>query len=123
MDEPTRLKLIIEAVRYCQRVKETGMPTCCYTKALREPLYFLWERREGKTKESIPQYRSQEAVGLRFGDGDLVYDHAIPFRYFQSELLQLKDVTPEQVRKVLAKFRMEPIQCGTGIQSVLFKVP
>ena len=103
MNETRRLELIIEAVRYCQRVKGMGMPPSCYSKALREPVYFLWERRAGRTKERIPRYRSQAAVGLGFGDGQLVYDHAIPFKYLQSELLQLGDVTPDAVRDVLLR--------------------
>jgi len=104
MNEAQRLELIIEAVRYCQYVRDMGMPPACYTKALREPVYFLWECRGGKTKERIPQYRSRAAVGLRFGDGELVYDHAIPFNYLQTELLQLSDVTPEAVRNVLLRY-------------------
>lgn len=104
MNEARRLKLIVEAVRYCQRVKGMGMPPSCYTKALREPVYFLWERRGGKTKERIPQYRSQAAVGSRFGDSELVYDHGVPFNYLQADLLQLDDATPEAVRNVLLRY-------------------
>jgi len=33
----------------------------------------------------------------------LVLDHAIPFKYFQSKLIELLHVTPEAVRKVLEK--------------------
>lgn len=55
-------------------------------------------------RERIPQYRSRAAVGLRFGDHELVYDHAIPFKYLQSELLQLNDVTPEALRDVLLRY-------------------
>jgi len=32
-----------------------------------------------------------------------VLDHAIPFKYFQSKLIELLHVTPEAVRKVLEK--------------------
>jgi hypothetical protein len=106
MNEARRLELIVETVQYCRRVKGMGMPTSCYTKALREPVYFLWERRGGKKKEEIPQYRSLAAVGLGFGDGQLVYDHAIPFKYLQSELLKLDDVTPEIVRDVLLRYEI-----------------
>jgi hypothetical protein len=106
MNEARRLDLIVETVQYCRRVKGMGMPTSCYTKALREPVYFLWERRGGKKKEEIPQYRSLAAVGLGFGDGQLVYDHAIPFKYLQSELLKLDDVTPEIVRDVLLRYEI-----------------
>jgi len=80
-----------------------GMPSSCYTKALREPVYFLWERRSGKTKERTPQYRSRATVGLKFGDGQLVYEHAVPFNYLQSELLTLNDVAPGTVRDVLLR--------------------
>lgn len=104
MNEARRLELIAEAVRYCQRVRDMGMPPACYTKALREPVYFLWERRREKTKEKIPQYRSRAAVGIRFGDGELVYDHAIPFNYLQAELLELNDISPEAVQNVLLRY-------------------
>ena len=33
----------------------------------------------------------------------MIRDHAIPFKYFQDELLQLRDVTPEAVRDLLEK--------------------
>ena len=35
--------------------------------------------------------------------GQLVLDHAIPFKHFQSKLIDLAHVTPEAVRKVLEK--------------------
>jgi hypothetical protein len=35
--------------------------------------------------------------------GQLVLDHAIPFKCFQSKLIELPHVTPEAVRKVLEK--------------------
>jgi len=106
MDEETRLQLIVEAVKYCQRVKRAGMPSSCYTKALREPIYFLWDCRAGGTKETRSHYRSPATVGLKIGDGQLVGDHAIPFKYLQSELLELDDVTPETVRGVLRKYEV-----------------
>jgi hypothetical protein len=104
MNERLRLELIVEAVRYCQKVKRKGMPSSCYTKALREPVYFLWERRRGGSKYKLARYRSKDAVGLKSRDGQLVYDHAIPFNYLQSDLLELHDVTPEAVRKVLLRY-------------------
>ena len=103
MNEAQRLKLIAEAVRYCQRVRALGMPASCYTKALREPVYFLWTRRIGGRKEKLARYRSKRSVGLRYGNGQLILDHAVPFKYLQSELLQLAEVTPETVRTVLLK--------------------
>ena len=57
MTDSKRLELIVEAVAYCQRVHSLGMPAACYTKALREPVHFLWERRAG-SKISSAQYRS-----------------------------------------------------------------
>jgi hypothetical protein len=103
MNEMLRLELIVEAVRYCQRVKGLGMPPSCYTKALREPVYFLWTRRGGGPKDQLARYRSKSSVRLKRGRGQLLLDHAIPFKHLQSELLELHDVTPEAVRRVLAK--------------------
>lgn len=97
------LSLICEAVRYCQRVRGLGMPPSCYTKALREPVHFLWERRFGP-KQRCAKYRSENALGLRAGKGELVYDHAIPFNYCQEALLALNDVTPATVRAVLERY-------------------
>jgi hypothetical protein len=101
LDDARRLDLILEAVRYCQRVRGMGMPASCYGKALREPVYFLWECRDGRSKERRPQYRSKASIGVRFGKGELVYDHAIPFRYLQEELLSLENPVLEQVADVL----------------------
>ncbi len=103
MSEANRLELIAEAVRYCQRVRDLGMPPSCYTKALREPIYFLWTRRGGGRKDKLARYRSRGSVGLKYGDGQLVLDHAVPFNHLQSELLDLKQVTPDTVRAVLLK--------------------
>ena len=79
------------------------MPANCYTKALREPIFFLWETQAGP-KAKVAKYRSLAAVGLKHGKGELVYDHAVPFRYLQAELLQLEPVTPASVRGVLDRF-------------------
>jgi hypothetical protein len=104
MSEAKRLKLIVEAVKYCKRMEQKGMPSCCYTKALREPIYFLWTRRaKGISKEKLATYCSKAAVGLLQGNGQLIFDHAIPFKLLQQELLELDDVTPEAVRKVLLR--------------------
>jgi hypothetical protein len=103
MDDSQRLVLIAEAVRYCQRVKAMGMPPSCYSKALREPVFFLWERRQG-SKASAARFRSVTARGLTFGRGLLVYDHAIPFKYIRDELLALDPVTPATVRDTLTRF-------------------
>lgn len=103
MNETLRLKLIVEAVRYCQRARRMGMRPSCYTKALREPVYFLWTRRGGGPKDGLARYRSKNSLGVKRGKGQLLLDHAIPFKYFQSELLKLRHVTPEAVKNVLAK--------------------
>ena len=103
MDDAKRLKLIIEAIRYCRRVRAMGMPPACYSKAFREPVHFLWERRLG-TKTRIARFRSKNAKGLNFGRGNLVYDHAVPFRYLQAELLGLSDVTMQSVANALSRF-------------------
>ncbi len=103
MDELKRLELIVEAVKYCQRVRAMGMPASSYTKALREPIYFLWELRSGRSKDVCAQFRSKDTVGMRRGKGEIIYDHAVPFNYLQGELLELADVTPDTVSRILSK--------------------
>lgn len=100
LDAATRLALIAEAVQYCQRVAALGMPSSCYAKALREPVYFLWEA-WGRSKADAAQFRSRAALGLRHGAGKLAYDHAVPFALLQAELLALSPATPEAVERVL----------------------
>ena len=103
MDDAKRLQLIAEAVKYCQHVKRKGMPPSCYAKALREPVHFLWERRKG-SKVCAAKFRSKAARGLTFGKGQLIYDHAVPFKYLQDELLRLSDVKTRSIRNLLKKF-------------------
>jgi hypothetical protein len=103
MDEARRLDLIVEAVRYCQRVRDMGMPVSSYSKALREPVHFLWERRDGKSKKRCAQFRSRASMLVQLGSGALIYDHAVPFKYLQEELLDLPYVTRESVGNVLKK--------------------
>ncbi len=105
MTESQRLALIVEAVRYCQRVKAMGMPVSSYSKALREPIYFLWECRESKNKEHVAKSRSRASLGIGFGTGELVYDHSVPFKYLQAELLALSEVTVETVATALSRYR------------------
>lgn len=105
MSESKRLELIAEAVRYCQRVSAMGMPTSAFSKAMREPIHFLWERRAG-SKTAAAQYRSMSAVGLSFGNGKLVYDHAVPFIYLQRRLLALETVDEPSIRALLQQFNL-----------------
>jgi hypothetical protein len=100
LDEAARLSLITEAVGYCQRMAALGMPASCYAKALREPVYFLWEA-WGRSKAEAAQFRSVAATGLRHGKGELVYDHAVPFAFLQAALLGLRPATPESVAQIL----------------------
>ena len=81
-----------------------GMPASCYSKALREPIYLLWQKRTGRSKASIARFRSKNAAGLTFGNWQLVFDHAVPFKYLQTELLKLSDVNTRSVENVLDKF-------------------
>jgi hypothetical protein len=103
MDEAKRLRLIAEAVKYCQTVDRLGMRPAHYTKALREPVHFLWACRNGP-KHTIARYRSEAAVGLKSGKREIVHDHAIPFGYLQKQLLKLKPVTPVKVKTLLEQF-------------------
>ena len=100
MNDTDRLALICESVRYCQRVRALGMPASCYSKALREPVHFLWERRNG-AKDSCVSHRSIAARGLTRATAALVYDHAIPFSYLQNAMLSLEIVEPETIRPLL----------------------
>ena len=104
MDYAKRLELIIEAIRYCQRMKAMGMPASCYAKTLRETVFFLWDRRDGKTKIQAATFRSVHAKGLKFGNRELVYDHSIPFRILQDELLLLQQVDAASVEKLLKRY-------------------
>jgi hypothetical protein len=104
MDETKRLELIREVVEHCQRVKKMGMGSFYYSKALREAIFFLWERRAG-SKLQCAEFRSRAAEGLRFGKGRLVYDHALPFNYLQQRLLNLPEGFPtDLLRDLLNKF-------------------
>ncbi|RTQ99847.1 hypothetical protein [Halomonas nitroreducens] len=105
MSESKRLELIAEAVRYCQRVSAMGMPASVFSKALREPIHFLWERRAG-SKTAAAQYRSISAVGLSFGKGKLVYDHAVPFICLQRRLLVLDTVDEPSNRALLERLNL-----------------
>lgn len=83
------------------------MPPSCYSKALREPIYFLWDCRERGTKATRAQYRSRSAIEtLESENGRVVQDHAIPFGYQQADLLKLRNVTAERVHKVLRKYEV-----------------
>lgn len=103
MSEEERLAMILEAVNYARRVSKMGMPASCFSKALREPVFFLWEK-HGRSKEGSAKYRSQSSVGHTFGKREVVYDHAVPFRYVQEALLNLDVVDSQAVRNVLARW-------------------
>ena len=99
-----RLNLILEAVTYCQKVKALEMPARCYTKALREPVFFLWELRHTNKKIQAAKYRSSASLGVQVGGGGLIYDHAIPFVYLQRELLGLMVPTRESIHAILKRY-------------------
>ena len=101
MDTEHRLELILEAAKYCRSVKAKGMPASGYAKALREPIHFLWEKRNGTSKAAAAKYRSLKAKGLRFGGGQLRYDHAIPFGYVMKEILEAEELDLDVLRKIL----------------------
>ena len=103
LSELKRLELICLSVEYCQVARSNGMPVSCYSKALREPIHFLWERRHG-TKVQSAKYRSRSALMLKYGNSEIVYDHAVPFKYLQAELLALRTVSAFTVRDLLVKY-------------------
>ncbi len=100
MPENDCLQLIVEAVKYCQSVSMRGMPISCYTKALREPVYFLWES-YGRNKSQAAKYCSASYLQTHGGGKDRIYDHAIPFKIVQSSLLRLDAPDPDSVRQIL----------------------
>jgi hypothetical protein len=100
LSEEERLKLICEAVRYCQRVRAMGMVPGGWTKALREAIFFMWEVREAN-KKGAARFRSIAASGTEWGGHRVVYDHAIPFNYVQNDLLALAEPDPAGVRDIL----------------------
>lgn len=99
-----RIDLIIEAVIYCQKVMRMGMPASCYTKALREPVFFLWETRYSRKKYEAAMFCSKMAMGLRPGNAEVVYDHAVPFVYLQRELLNLEVIDKKSVQSALERY-------------------
>jgi len=68
MTEQQRLELIVEVVRWCQRMRALGMPRSCYTKALRESVFYLWTTRNGSSKEKLARYRSRASLGIGHGN-------------------------------------------------------
>jgi hypothetical protein len=105
LQEEERLKLILEAVKYCQKVSLLGMPKACYSKALREPIYFLWES-YGRKKTQAARYCSESSLACAYGNHDLVYDHAIPFKYIQEELLKIVNPNVDNVKHVLEIYQV-----------------
>jgi hypothetical protein len=104
MDTAKRLELIREVVEHCQRMKELAMRLLYNSRALREAVFLLWERRNGSGLRCA-EFRSKAADGLRFGKRQLVYDHAIPFNYLQVELMGLaKGFSADLLRDKLNKF-------------------
>ena len=100
LSETTRLDLIVEAVKYCQKMSLLGMPKACYTKALREPVFFLWEA-YGKTKVQAARYCSESCLATGVDASVRVYDHAIPFRFVEASLLGIDNPNPDSVRIIL----------------------
>ena len=102
--EEQSLLLIKEALEYCIKVQKMNMPSSCYSKALREPIYFLWEARASSKKNEICKYLSTKSIGIKIGNNKLVYDHVIPFKYVQKMLLALKTPSVEDIRIILEKY-------------------
>lgn len=98
-----RLELIIEAIAYARRVRDLGMPVSCYAKALREPIFFLWECYQ-INKIQAAQYVSLAARGKIYGKGEIVYDHCVPYNIVQDKLLALQEPRTSAVREILERF-------------------
>ena len=103
MSVTKKLELIAETARYCKRVRNMGMPINCYAKALREPIFFLWEKKPGMNKYASTRFRSKSAKNIPDNAGGLIYDHAIPFRYTLERILNLESVDASSIMTYLGK--------------------
>jgi hypothetical protein len=108
LSEHDRLRLILEAVLYCKNVKKLGMPVSCYSKALREPIHFLWERYL-VPKRQAAKYISKKAAQIQNVSGKTIYDHSIPFIYLQNKLLSLNQLNTDNIKKLLDKYTLTTI--------------
>ena len=97
LSKTDKLELIAHAARYCKRVRNMGMPINCYAKALREPIFFLWEKKPGMNKYASTRFRSKSAKNIPNNAGGLIYDHAIPFRYTIERILSLESIDASSV--------------------------
>jgi len=98
MNRETVLSLIADTIKIAQKYEKAGAPRGAYNKMLREPIFFMWETDSGRRKYDSAKYRSKKAKGKK---KDLIYDHSVPFKYLERELLELENPTPESVREVL----------------------
>ena len=103
LSDTDKLELIAQAARYCKRVRDMGMPINCYAKALREPIFFLWEKKPGMNKYASTRFRSKSAQNIPDNAGGLIYDHAIPFRYTLERILNLETIDAASVMLCLEK--------------------
>lgn len=78
------------------------MPPNSYSKALREPIFFLWES-YGKKKYQAARYCSVGYLEVAAGPNAHVYDHAIPFKIIQELLLSIAAPDADNVRNILEK--------------------
>ena len=101
MTESEKINLIIESIIYCKKVRDLGMPKPCYSKALREPIFFLWEKNRNKNKYDSSKFRSYSAKDIPNNSGNLIYDHVMPFNYVLEKLLAINPLDLESVRECL----------------------
>jgi len=77
------------------------MPKSAYIKALREPIHFLWERRNNAKKELAAEFRSVSARGLDFSSGEIRYDHVIPLNYAMADILEAPELDINALQDIL----------------------
>ena len=98
-----RLELITEAVLYAKKVRSLGMPSSCYSKAVREPIFFLWECYR-KKKYQAARFVSNTGLNSMGEKWGVVYDHCVPYRVLQDKLLSLDSPEPLSIREVLEQY-------------------
>ena len=102
LDKNTRLLLIRKAIFYCKDVEASGMPPSAWKKALREPIFFLWEQYRKKKHESA-RYRSIAIGTPVIVMKGIVYDHAIPINII-IEMLMQSDKKLETIENILNNY-------------------
>ena len=101
MEKTQRLELVLETAIFCRKVRNKGMPSAVWSKTMREAIFSVWEKRGNKSKISAAKYRSANSQDLVFGKNELRYDHAIPMRLVQQEIMESNPLNIKILKEIL----------------------